>query len=123
MNAVSRAAAESNIGSTAMSGVATMRATVSALGRFTLASGERLQYQFTNSAQRLEHAVTRHRNGLEIRRTLDPLAGRQLFDQVLAGVSRIGRGPHLRGIGDFPSRIQRGLQLLDGRRVRQVPFV
>src|ERR1041385_4102359 len=80
-------------GSHPTSGEATMRPMVMALGRFTAEprSGQGLQNQLADPFERIEDALTGHGDRLEIRRPLDPLAGRQLLDQVGAWVVRVGR--------------------------------
>src|ERR1043165_9396762 len=102
-------------GSHPTSGEATMRPMVMALGRFTAEprSGQSLQNQLADPLERLEDALAGHGDGFEIRRALDPLPGRKLLDQVLAGMVRIGRHLLLLRVGDFPARIHRRLQILD----------
>src|SRR5690348_10274694 len=104
-NAAKRIAHEFTSGSVAMSGVAAIRPTVSALGRFInwlMASGywrmatpspvplcQRFQYQFANGLERIEHTLAGHGDCLEIRRPFDPLTRRQLLDEILSGVVRV----------------------------------
>src|SRR3954470_3529232 len=103
-NAANRRLHELNIGSTATSGVTTMRPAESAFGRFklwflasvrrTFARNsafhgflcERLQYQLADGTQRLEDAVARNGDGLEVLSTLEPLHAFQLLHEHLAGV-------------------------------------
>src|SRR5207302_1756079 len=96
------------------------------LGRFTRPSpplGERLQYELTDSLEGVEDTVALHGNRLEVRRLLDPFAAWQLLDEILARVIGIGLDAMLARVLDFPARIERGLEILDRRRVRQISLV
>src|SRR5437762_116736 len=113
-NATKRSPDDGASGSHAMNGVAAIRPTVTAFGRFTrllARSRERLEHELAHAAQRLEDAVAVDGNRLEVLRALDPLAGGQLLDEKLARVIRIGRDALLRRLGDLPSRVERRLQL------------
>src|SRR5438105_2417963 len=113
-------------GSAAMNGAARIRPAVIALGRFTRPSpplGERLQYELADSLERVENAIALNRYRLEVRRLLDPFSARQLLDEILTGVIRIGLDAMLGGVLDLPARIERSLEILDRRGVRQVSLV
>src|SRR5690349_13893333 len=95
-NAVSRSADDGASGSHATSGVMAMRPAVKAFGRFTSrgeGSGERLEHELADGAQRLEHAVARDGDCFEIRRALDPFPGRKLLHQVLSRMIRVRGHP------------------------------
>src|SRR5919202_610659 len=101
-SAASRACGESTNGRSATGGVRAMRATVSAFGRFTTErpapSGEGLQHHLAHGLERLEHAVALEGDSLEVRCALDPFAARELLDQELAGVVRVGGRTLLRPV-------------------------
>src|SRR3989442_8024763 len=115
-------------GSRAMTGVRQMRASVRMFGsvqRIWLPptrSAQRLEHHLTDGFQGIEDAVAADRHGLVVPRAPDPLPARVLH-QELALVAGIGRDLLLGGVLDRPAGIQRRLQVLDRRRVRQVALV
>src|SRR3982751_4192954 len=111
-NAVSRSADDGASGSHAMSGVTAMRPAVTAFGRFTCertGSGERLEHQLADCAQRLEYSVASDGDCFKIRRALDPFPGRELLDQILPCMISVGRHPLPARLGNLPPRVQRAL--------------
>src|SRR6476646_6578831 len=104
-----RAPGEAMNGSAAMNGAARMRPAVIVFGRFTRPSpplGECLQYELADRLERVEHTVTLYRDRLEVGSSFDPLAARELLDQVLTGVVGIGLHAVLGRILDLPARIE-----------------
>src|SRR5690606_18033323 len=96
-NATSRHSQEATNGRTAISGGTAIRPIVIAFGRFTArgadvwrespeGSRERLEYELAHRLERIEYAISGHRNGFEVRGALDPLSGWQLLHEHLAGV-------------------------------------
>src|SRR5437763_15069344 len=113
-NAVRRSADVGASGSHAMSGVTAMRPAVTAFGRFTCertGSGERLEHQLADCAQRLEHSIAGDGDCFKIRRALDQFSGRQLLDQILPCMIDIGCDALTARLGKLPPRVQRTLQL------------
>src|SRR5512142_1061852 len=92
-NASARSGHEFTNGSSAISGVTAIRPTVIALGRFIAVRKvlcERLEDQLRDCLQCIEDTIPGDSDRLEISRPLDPLAGRELLDEVLAGVVGVG---------------------------------
>src|SRR5687768_246120 len=121
----SRANGELMKGSAAMRGAMRILPIVMAFGRFNWdkGSGQRLQNELAHGLQRIEDSVAFDRDRFEVRCLLDPLAGRQLVDEILAGVIRIRSHACLCGLMMFPPRVERSLQLSNGRSIRQVALV
>src|SRR5207244_10713461 len=112
-------------GSSAMTGVRQMRASVRMFGRVQRIGrflAQRLQDQLADRLERIEHSVPPHGDGFHVRRPAHPLAP-GLLDEALAGVRGISGHLLLRGVLDRPPRVERRLEVLDGRGIRQIPLV
>src|SRR5881397_3802332 len=112
-------------GSSAMTGVRQMRASVRMFGRVQRIGrslAQRLQHQFANRLERVEHAVPANGHRFDVRGPPDPRAA-GLLDEVLTGVRGIGGRLLLRRVLDRPPGIERRLKVPDGRGVRQITLV
>src|SRR6476469_59072 len=114
-------------GSAATTGAAKMRATVSAFGRFIARrrapSGERFQYELAHRLERIEYAVSRDRDRLEVWCPLHPLSSGNLIDEILSRMVRIGSDALPLRLEHLEAGIERRLKLGERRRVRKIAFV
>src|SRR5206468_7546090 len=112
-------------GSSAMTGVRQIRASVRMLGRVQRMSpplAQRLQDQLAHRLQGVEHAVAADRHGLEVGRPANPLIVDPL-DQVLARMHRIGGDLLLLPVFYVLVRVEGALEIADRRGIRLVAFV
>src|SRR3978361_1502989 len=126
--AKSRASQRSMNGSAATTGAAKMRATVSALGRVigprrAPSSGERLQYELAHCLERIEYAISRYGNCLEVWCPLHPLSSGDLIDQILTSMVRIRRDSLLLRLEHLECGVELRLQLGERRRIRKIALV
>src|SRR5687767_3198550 len=141
-NAPIRANGESMKGSAAMSGAIRILPIVIAFGRFNLGVsegpaanaeetrrgrehelGESFEDQLADSLQCIENSVSSDRYRLEVWRFFHPFPARQLVDEVLARVVRVGGDAGARRIRGLPSGIQRRLEVGYWCGVRKIALV
>src|SRR5215203_264394 len=110
-------------GSSAITGVKQMRTTVMMLGRVHIAElSQHLYDVLADALERVEYSVTRERDSLEVRRTLHPVSV-LLCDQKLSIVVGVRHRALLHRIRNWPTWIQRRLELGNGCGVGEISFI